>query len=473
MEQLLWDALVSATSDNKYGPRLAERWEVSADGRTWTFHLVKGVKWSDGQAFTAKDVVFTYNLYANAKSGTGYAGKFSVVTGAKALADGSATTVSGFQAPDDNTFVIQLDKPNVAFLDELVQPIMFILPEHVVGKFPVDGLTDNPFFREPTVGLGPYVFKRWVTDDQVEFGANPQYRKKLGLDRVFAQYLTTDAAMAQLQTGKLDYAQVAAPDAKRVEGLDGVNLQRADGPGVMALHTAFDKGKLADVRVRQAIMYAIDREALVDQVLAGEGKVVDTLVHGPDWAMPADLVHYKYDPAKAKDLLAQAGWNPKTEVRIELVPGTRDRDTMVTIVAAQLKEVGINAVVKNYQAAELSEAIGKRDFDLLVSGYGLFIIDPASMNARLSCANVGGSNISAYCNKELDQLLTAGIATTDQAQREKTYGDAQRLVNREVPIFVMYVPNTIAATSDRLQGFKLNPSVVDAFWNAADWSLNG
>jgi peptide/nickel transport system substrate-binding protein len=277
--------------------------------------------------------------------------------------------------------------------------------------------------------------------------------------------------MAQLQTGKLDYAQVAAPDAKRIEGLDGVTLHRADGPGVMALHTAFDSGKLADVRVRQAIMYAIDREALVNQVLSGEGKVVDTLVHGPDWAMPSDLIHYNYDPAKAKTLLAQAGWNPKTQVRIELVPGTRDRDTMVTIVAAQLKAVGINAVVKNYQAAELSDAIAKRDFDLLVSGYGLFVIDPASMNARLTCANIGGSNISGYCNKQLDQLLAAGIAASDQAQRQKIYADAQRLVNREAPIFVMYVPNTLAATSNRLQGFKLNPSVVDAFWNAADWSV--
>nr|BFE61538.1 peptide-binding protein [Dactylosporangium thailandense] len=472
MEQLHWDSLVSAAGDSTYGARLAERSEVSADGKTWTFHLVQGVKWSDGTPFTAKDVVFTYNLYANPKSGSGYVGKFANVNGAKAFKDGTATSVAGFQAPDDNTFVIQLDQPNVAFLDELVQPIMFILPEHVVGKFPVDGLTNNPFWRNPTVGLGPYVFSRWVTADQVEFKANPNYRKKLGLDRVFAQYLTTDAAMAQLQTGKLDYAQVAAPDAKRVEGLKGVKLQRAEGPGIFALHTAVDSGKLANPLVRQAIMYAIDRDALVKQVLNGEGKVVDTLVHGPSWAVPSGLTHYGYDPAKAKALLAQAGWNPATEVRIELTPGQRDRDTAATIIAAQLKEAGINARVQNYQAAELSQAIGKRDFDLLISSYGLFTIDPASMNARLSCAAVGGTNITAYCNKDLDALLKQGIATKDQAQRQQIYAQAQKIVNEQMPILVMYVPNTIAATSDRLKGFQLNPSVVDAFWNAADWSVS-
>lgn len=472
MEQLHWDSLVSATADGEYGPRLAESWEVSPDGTTWTFHLRDDVLWSDGEPFTSEDVLFSYNVYANPATGSAYAGKFSTVNGAAALADGTADAVAGFQAPDEHTFVIQLDAPNVALLDELVQPILFILPQHVVGELPLDGLAENPFFREPTVGLGPYVFQRWVTDDQVEFAANPEYRDELGLDRVFTQYVTTDVATAQLETGEIDFAQVAAPDVARVEGIDGITLHRAEGPGVLALHTAHDSGKLADSRVRQAIMYAIDREALVEEVLSGEGKVVDTLVHGPEWAMPDDLVHYGYDPDKARELLAEAGWDPSTEVRLEIVPGQRDRDTATTIVAAQLQEVGINAQVTPYEAAQLSDAIGQRDFDLLISGYGLFTIDPASMNARLMCSQAGGANISAYCNEELDALLQQGVATTDQAEREEIYAQAQRIVNEEVPIFVLYVPNTLAATSDRLQGFELNPSVVDAFWNAAEWTVS-
>ncbi|PZF86685.1 ABC transporter substrate-binding protein [Jiangella anatolica] len=471
--QLHWDALVSVTAGSEYGPRLAESWEVSPDGTTWTFHLRDDVVWSDGEPFTADDVVFTYNLYANPATGSAYAGKFATVSGAAALADGSADTVAGFQAPDDTTFVIQLDQPNVALIDELVQPTLAVLPEHVVGELPVDGLAENPFFREPTVGIGPYVFQRWVTDDQIEFHANPEYRTELGLDRVFAQHLTTDAAMAQLETGEIDFAQVAAPDVGRVEGIDGVTLHRAEGAGVMALHTAHDSGKLADPRVRQAIMYAIDREAIVEEALAGEAQVVDTLAHGPDWAVPDGLTHYGHDPDKARELLAEAGWDPATEVRIEVVPGQRDRDTTVTIVAAQLQEVGINARVQNYQAAELSASLADRDFDLLISSYGLFTMDPASMNSRLTCATIGGPNISGYCNEELDRLLAEGIATSDQAERERIYAEAQRIVNEQVPIFVLYVPNTLAATNDRLQGFELNPSAVDAFWNAADWSLGG
>lgn len=471
MEQLHWDALLSVTDTSEYGPRLAESWEVSEDGKTWTFHLRDDVTWSDGEPFTADDVVFTYTMYANPATGSANAGKFSTVVGAAEFAAGEADSVEGFRAVDDTTFEIELIAPNVAYLAELVTPIMFIVPEHVVGELPTEGLSDNPFWREPTVGIGPYVFEKWITDDQVEFVANPEYRTELGLDRVFARFLSTDVAMAQLETGELDYAQVSAADVERMSGVDGITVEEIDGPGVMALHPALDTSPLTDPRVRQAMMYAIDREALVEAVLDGHGKVVDTLVHGPEWAVPSDLTHYEYDPDRARELLAEAGWDASTEVRLQIVPGQRDRDTLMTIVAAQLQEVGMNAQVVQLESAQMSATIADRSFGTILSAYGLFTVDPASMNARVMCAQIGGANLVGYCNPELDELLEAGVATSDQAEREEIYAEAQRIFDEELPIMVMYVPNTIAATSDRLAGFKLNPLVTDAFWNAAEWTV--
>lgn len=471
MGQLHWDSLLSLDADNNIDPRLAESWEVSDDGMTWTFNLRDDVTWSDGEPFTAEDVVFTYELYANPASGSAGVGRFANVEGAAEFAEGSADSVAGFQAPDEYTFVVSLTEPNTALPATLVEPILFVLPEHVVSEFPVEGLTDNQFFREPTVGLGPYVFDRWVGDDQVEFHANSQYGTELGLDRVFAQFLATDVALAQLETGEIDFAQVAAVDAASVEDMAGVALHRTEGAGVMALHSALDSGKLADVRVRQAIMHAIDRDAIVEQVLAGEGKVVDTLIHGPDWAVPDDLTHYDYDPERARELLAEANWDSSTPVRLEIIPGQRDRDTTVTIVAGQLEEVGIDAAVEQMEAAQIGEAVGNRDFDLLISSYGVFNLDPVLMNDRLMCD--AGGNLTGYCNPELDALLSQGIATTDQAEREDIYAEAQRIVNSEIPIFVLYVPNTLAGTSERLQGFALNASPLQAFWNAAQWEVNG
>jgi peptide/nickel transport system substrate-binding protein len=474
IEELHWDSLVGLDDQNKVAPRLADSWDVSADAKTITFHLKQGLKWSDGTPFTAQDVVYTFNLFANPKTGSSYVGQFATVEGAAAVAAGTATTVSGFSAPDDHTFVIKLTTPNSAYVTTLAEPAMYIVPEHVISKLPVDGLAKNQFWRQPTVGLGPYVFSKWVNDNEIEFNANPNYRTKVGADHVYAEFLSSDAALAQMQAGQLDYAQVAVADLGTAKAMKGVTVVTTPGTGVMALHTAIDSGKLADPRVRQAIMYGINRQAIVDQVLKGQGKVINTLVFGPDWAVPSGLNTYPYDPTKAKALLAEAGWKASTEVDINVVPGQKDRDTMVTIVAAQLQAIGMNVKVKQYQAADLTTAINNRQFDLLPSQYGLFNVDPVTMNARLMCSQFSpnGINISHYCNKDLDALLTQGISTTDQAQRASIYAQAQKIVNNDVPIMVLYAPNIIAAHSDRLQNFKLAGVLTQAFWNAAEWTVS-
>lgn len=467
IQTLNWDSLVGIDADGAFEPRLAESWSVSDDGLVWTFDLRDGVKWSDGEPFTADDVVFSYNLYANPITSAS-SGNLSTVVGADAIADGSATTASGFEAVDDDTFTMTLTAPNTAKLIDLAEPQLFIVPEHVYKDLPHEGLPENPIFREPKVGIGPYIFSKWVSDDQVEFVPNPEYRTELGLDHVYTTFMATDAAQAQLQAGELDFAQVAAADASRIEGLDGVTLQDVPGIGIMGLHNAYDNGKLADPKVRQAIMYSIDREALVDKVLAGYGKVVDTVSYGPEWAVPDDLTHYTRDIPKAKELLAEAGWDPATVVNLEIVPGPKDREQVLTIIAGQMQEAGINAQVKQVDGATLTQLITDREFDLLISGYGLFGVDPASMDATIAC---GSSGISKFCDPKLDELLKAGVATNDQEERAAIYRDALRIVNEELPIFPLYVPDTLAATSARLQGFTLNPLATNAFWNAAEWTV--
>jgi ABC-type transport system substrate-binding protein len=468
IQELHWDSLVGIDDQGAYEPRLAESWTISDDATVYTFDLLDGVKWSDGEAFTADDVVFSFNLYANAASGSAVAGRLADVEGAAEVAAGTADTVSGFEAVDDNTFTLTLTSPNSAKLIDLAEPQLWILPEHIYSELPLEGLAENAVFREPEVGIGPYIFSQWVTDEEVEFVPNPEYRTELGLDHIYAKYMATDAAQAQLQTGEIDFAQVAAADADAVAQFPDVQTHSVGGAGIMALHTAHDSGKLSDPLVRQAIMYGIDREAIVDEVLGGRGVVVDTLIHGPEWAVPEGLTHYERDVDKAKELLAEAGWDAATEVRLEIVPGPKDREQVLTIIAGQLQEVGINAVVTPYDNAGLSTAIANRDFDLLISGYGLFNNDPAAMNARVLCDN---GALSGYCDPELDELLLAGIATTDQDERTEIYAEAQELFNETLPILPLYVPDTLAATSSRLQGFKLNPLATNAFWNAAEWTV--
>lgn len=475
MQQIHWDALVGLGGETDYVGRLAESWDVSDDATTWTFNLRDDVRWSDGEQFTADDVVFTFEALSNPATGSGNTGKFSNVAGHAEFVAGEADNISGFTAPDDFTFQIELLAPNSAYMVDMVEPLIPILPEHVVSQLPVEGLAENQFFREPTVGIGPYIFSRWLSDDQVEFVANPEFRDELGLDTVYTTFLATDVAQAQLETGEIDYTQVSAVDLERVSGIDGVTVHSVDGPSIAALHTAWDtKTELVQPQVRQAMMHAIDRQAIVDSVIAGEGDVINTMAFGPDWAVPDGLNEYPYDPEKAQELLAEVGWDSDTEVTIEIVPGQTDRDQVVTIVAGQLQAVGINAVVEPMDGTAMGSDIGDRNFDLLMSIYGLFNADPAAMGFRLACAQGnGGGNLSNYCNPELDELLAAGVATTDQDERAAIYADAQKIVNEELPVILLYSPRTISATSDRLEGYVASPIPTQAFWNIAEWSVSG
>ena len=475
MQQIHWDALVGLGGETDYVGRLAESWDVSDDAMTWTFNLRDDVRWSDGEPFTADDVIFTFEALSNPATGSGNTGKFSNVAGHAEFVAGEADSISGFTAPDDHTFQIELIAPNSAYMVDMVEPLIPILPEHVVSELPVEGLAENQFFREPTVGIGPYIFSQWLSDDQVEFVANPEFRHELGLDKVYTTFLATDVAQAQLETGEIDYTQVSAVDLERVAGIDGVTVHSVDGPSIAALHTAWDtKTELVQPQVRQAMMYAIDRQAIVDSVIAGEGDVINTMAFGPDWAVPDGLNEYPYDPEMAKQLLAEVDWDPSTEVTIEIVPGQTDRDQVVTIVAGQLQAVGINAVVEPMDGTAMGSDIGDRNFDLLMSIYGLFNADPAAMSFRLACAQGnGGGNLSNYCNPELDELLAAGVATTDQDERAAIYADAQKIVNEELPVILLYSPRTISATSDRLEGYVASPIPTQAFWNIAEWSVTG
>lgn len=472
INQLHHAGLVMTNGSREYIGRAASDWSVSADGRTWTFTLDTSLGWSDGTPFTIDDVIFSYELWANPASGSSLSGVLARVEGVRAYLDGDADSVSGFRAVDAQTFQIELTEPNVAFIDSIVQPIMHILPKHVLGGIPLAELSENPWFREPTTGLGPYVFSRWITDDEIEFVPNPSYPAELGIDRLFARVLTTEVAGAQLETGEIDLAQLAATSVPRFEALAGVTVHRQQGVGIMALHSALDAGKLADPKVRAAILHAIDRQAIVDSLLAGEGVVVDTLVHGPSWAVPSDLPTFEYDPDRARELLAESGFDTSTLIRFETTATQTVRLNLATIAAGQLQAVGLSgAVVVPYEPAALSEALGQRDFDLLISEYGNFATDPHSMTIRLGCDFIPGSNIVRYCNPELDDLLRRGIATPVLSERTAIYGDAQRIFTRDLPILPLYVANSLFGTSQRFQGFQPHGAIIDAFWNAPDWTV--
>lgn len=447
-------------ADGEFVPRLAKSWE-SPDAKTFTI-VLNDAKWSDDKPITADDVAYTLNTYLAPSTASVTAGALTGIDGATALKTG-AESLSGVKVVDPKTVTITLTNPNAGFLAALAE--VYIVPKHIYGEIPNEQLKGNEAFRSPKVGSGPYLFSKWVTDDAIEYTKNTKALNPGKVDKVITKYLSGDVAIAQLKTGEVDIAEVPAAEADRLKN-EGMTIVSHDGNKVMTLWTSMDTKKLVDKRVRQAIMYAIDREAIVQSVLGGQGRVVNSIMFEPDWVQNADENKYPYDPEKAKSLLKEADWKADTEVRLDVVPGQADRDAVVAIIVGQLKAVGINAVIKQWQPAELTEQVNKRNLDLLISPLTLSVPEPAMLNPRFLCeqTEVGGINLTGYCSAELDQMLIEAASTTDQAKRAPLYQKINKQLNEDMPQFPLYVANLTSGTTKTIKGFdnRIWPSTVTA-----------
>jgi ABC-type transport system substrate-binding protein len=468
---LLHEGLLGVDPNYELQPRLAESYEVSPDATTFTFKLRTGLKWSDGEPFTSKDVLYTYKLLADPKSGSATAGLYTAVAGVADFVAGKASDISGFSAPDDNTFVIEATSPNYGLASQIATA--YILPEHVLGSTPAADIAKNEFFRAPEVSIGPYTFVEYRTNQYVHVKANPNYRSPAKIRDVYLKPMTSDAATAQLGNGGIDIASYSPTDLETVSAFDDVSTQEKPGAGFVRIALNQSKDYFSDVRVRQAFLYAIDREQIVETVLAGKGEV-----RLSDFAKdnePDGLNEYAYDPDKAKELLAAAGWDPNRTVNLQWVQGQRDRDATSTIVQNQLGAVGVKVKLVNVQGAQISESYENKSYDMTLYGGGNYAIDSSSIIYVSACAQrfPAGGNINYFCDPTLDDLMTRANATVDDTERKSLYDQAAKRENDQADLLWLYSPYGLWGVNDRVEGFKAPGSQDFGFWDPASWSIAG
>lgn len=469
---LVFDNLVTTGPDFEYVPRLAETWEMSEEATQFTFNLHEGITWSDGEPFTADDVVFSYSLYADPDVASPLRSRLGGVVGFDDLGEGNTDTLAGVEAVDDHTVTITLDEPNAGFLSLIAYGAAFyIVPEHILGETDRSAMLEDEFFELPDVGMGPYTVEEHNVDQEVVLQANENYRTDVGIDTLYLKLLTSDVATAQLASGEIDLVQVSALDVETVEDLSDVTIEAAPSAGFFRLLPNFER--FTDERIRQGFLHAIDRQGMIDGVLNGYAQPINSTIM-TDWALPGDLETYDYDPDRAEELLQEAGFDFSQEIQVSWIPGQRDRDQMIDIVIANLNDIGINAVAQQIDAAGQTDLLENAEFDLMLSAGGVYTPDPEASFPLLSCETVfpAGANTSLFCNPELDELMESGTATGDEAEREATYQDAARLDNEMVPQLWLSVPDTIWAYSDRLQGFEPHGDFTNGFLNAADWTIS-
>lgn len=413
---------------------LAESWSSTDGGKTWIFKLRKGVKWHDGKPFTADDVVFTYNTYADPAVASIYAPKLVDVKGYEEFRERKATSLSGVTKVDASTVKIELVGPRPLWV-ELQQISLSILPKHLLGDIKSNELQQATYWTQNRVGTGPFKWTKYVPDQFIELARNDSYflgkpKAERVIYRIFADI---PSIVNALSTGEIDVMSyegggIPVSDIERVQKIPTLtvfpNLD-AGLPSYLQFNHA--QAYLKDVRVRQAMVYAIDREKIIATVKKGTGKISNTMFPAA-WTHPASMNPYKYDPAKAKQLLTDAGWDSSRKVDFIYYYADQVNKDTITAMQSYLAAVGVNIVPRLLNPAEIQTVYRDGTFEMgyFANGQGL---DP-SLGA--SSSRCGTQLAFTYCNKRVDELYDLALSESARDKRAPYYREISKIFNEDM-----------------------------------------
>lgn len=445
---------------------------ISADGLTYTFKLRQGVKWSDGTPFTAQDVVYTYTTMQNPASGSPRAAE---------LTDRIASVV----APDESTVTFTLKKALASFLVD--NATYRIVPRHILKDVPLAALKTHPFSTgDPTasVVLGPFKLSGWTADRATFVKNATYYGGEPPLDRyVFRVVRDANAVLAALKAGDADFGTIVAPSWPEARQLPNVNAYAYPGYGFTYYSYQLDPAKttlFADKRVRQALAYALDRDAMIKSILGGLGTPAQGTMPPFGWAYQPDKIttKYTYDPKKAEALLDAAGWakgsdgirakdGKKLQFTIWTNTGGTTREQYTMSMQQQWKAIGVDATPKSEEwSAFLWRISQTKDFDLFLVGFS-WGTDPDQSSLWSTDAYANGFNFGRYSNARVDDLLKQGLAEPDPDRRKALYLELQNLILDDAPAIILDFPHTTTIASKRIH--NLTPNAVNIRWATHLW----
>jgi peptide/nickel transport system substrate-binding protein len=466
-------------------PNLAEKYDFSADGKTLSFTLRNGIKWSDGSAMTGDDFKFTAMATLRSKK-TNKKSNWDQIVGAKEYMDGTADDLAGIKV-DGNNITVSLA---TSFCPALTQiGAANIIPKSVFGKYldpkdPSKNLDDAPENNAPPIANGPFIFKEWVPNDHVTLARNDNYWQKANIDEwVHKVYPDQNALTAALKVGEIDMAQFDPKDAQDMQQVPTLNVFKYLNLGYTFISwNQLRGGKefLQDKAVRQALTYGLNVDQVVDKVLFGEG--VKMVAHTPpvSWAYDTTGMNdYTYDPAKAEQLLQGAGYTKgpdgiyakdgqKLEFSILTNSGNKIRETFIQVAAEQYKQIGINADPKTESFEALVDRIntskdpkygeqGGHDFDAVVIGWSL-TADPDMYSIWDSnSTHPSENNFIQYKNPELDQAIIDGRTKCAMPDRKAAYKTANQILNDQQPYNFGFAQNILLGVNKRVQNINPGP----------------
>ncbi len=442
---------------------LAESWSVSEDGLTWTFNLHQGVKWHDGEELTAEDVVYTFQ---------------TIQTSEAEIAPFRPRFMQGdepiqFEAADDYTVVAHLTSPNASFFTDISVPIV---PKHVLEG---QDLREGPFNRAP-IGTGPFKVVEWNTAESIVLEANEDYfRGRPCIDRLIFRIIPDEQSqVAALQTGELDFLpNIPGASVPTFEGNPDFTISVAEQDSLFHMFLNLANPKFQDVRVRQALMTAIDRQAVVDIVRQGYGVVHNShFDHVVPFYQQDKLGGYDYDPERAGALLDEAGISdtdgdgirdvngePWTITITSFAGGFRDYADYAVVVQAFWQDIGVQTELEFGDLSTLVEQIYQervvdKPYEAHTSGWSVIGPEPNSYANFYMWTDALGPNIPNYRNEEVNQLFEAARLETDFDARMAIYEQIETILWEELPTLPLYRNTEPAVLSSR---FNIDDAVLD------------
>ncbi|PLY02673.1 MAG: peptide-binding protein [Desulfuromonas sp.] len=454
----LYNGLVRYDKDFRIEGELAESWEISADDLTITFHLRKDVKWHDGTPFTSADVKFNYELYIDPNTPTSYAEAFK--------------QVASVETPDPYTFVVHYDKP---YAPALIRWGMPIHPRHLLEG---EDVTKSPLGRHP-IGTGPYKFKEWVTGEKIVLEANPDYFEgRPYIKRIVYRVIPDQTTqLLELLTGNLDLMNLTPLQYDRQTDTPAFRRlyrkYRYLGFSYTYLGYNLKRPMFQDRRVRQALSYAINKQEIIDGVLLGYGAIATVPYKTDTWTYNPDVPRYDYNPDKARELLAEAGWTDSDGDGILDKDGVAFSFTIVTnqgndlraktgeIIQRRFKDIGVDVKLRIIEwATFLKEFINPSNFDATILGWSGGP-EPDQYNIwHSSKTGPRELNFIGYKNPEVDELLDLGRRVFDQQKRKEYYDRFQYILAEDQPYTFLYFGESLPAVSSRIHGIEPAPAGI-------------
>jgi peptide/nickel transport system substrate-binding protein len=465
----IYSGLVTFDKDLKPVGDLAESWEFSKDCRDLTFRLRPGVKWHDGQPFTADDVVFTWKTIVDPRVPSPYKSEYGLVESVRA--DGPGVVRVHYSQP---------------FAKALTNWATLMLPKHLLEPYVREGrIREAPQNWSAPVGTGPYRFKELRSGEKIVLVSNPDYWEgRPYISRIVYRIIPSQATtFLELKAKGVDSTLLTALQYQRQTNYPAFRqaYHRFRHPGNAYTYLGFNlkDPRFADRRVRQAFAYAIDKRQVIEGVRLGLAREATGPYKPGTWVYTDKVKTYPYDMDKARRLLADAGWTRNSDgllvkdgrpFSFELLTnhGNDERKKITEIVQAQLRELGVTVEIRPLEwAALLKEYIKKRSFEAIVLGWGIGIDPDQYVVWHSSQSGPDQLNHISYANSEVDRLLEAGRTSCVQAERVKYYHQLQEVLADDLPLVFLYFADALPVVASRVHGVDPGPNGIR--WQQFKW----